>query len=377
MIDSHIGWTDDTYNPIILEGGGFYCFKVSPGCTHCYAEKVSNRFNHDNFVPYRNMKEYPKLELKEGMLAGWAKKKKPRKNFVSSMTDVFGEFVPEEWVFKILDAMIAAPLQIFQVLTKRSKRMKELVAKYCNRTGIKKLPQHIWLIVSVENQDYVSRALDLIGTRCTIRGLSIEPLIGEVNLCMPLKEPIGVEDGFVFPVVYVEKIIEAIDWVIVGGESGQKARIMNPEWPYNIKRQCDLYNVPFFFKQWGEWVGGKLDNRKGKILLEDKGIFWTNPGHPPVFVHEENEIEGYPTWKSVSVHVGKRERALNYMDGTSAASDNALLSGKHYFNFPRYLTVEKCKEIGITSIEDINWILDRNPSPEEMEERIQYIISQK
>src|ERR1700761_2972883 len=101
MINSHIGWTDDTYNPITMEGGGFYCFKVSPGCTNCYAETVNNRFNHDNALPYRNMKEYPNLVLNEGMLAGWARKKKSRKNFLSSMTDVFGEFVPDEWVYKI------------------------------------------------------------------------------------------------------------------------------------------------------------------------------------------------------------------------------------------------------------------------------------
>lgn len=345
MKDSHIAWTDDTNNPIIVKGGGFICIKVSEGCKHCYAEVVNKRI-----CGYQGVKAYdfkvtdpfPELELKQGMLDGWAKKKKSRKIFVSSMTDVFGEFVPEEWIFKILDAMVAAPRQIFQVLTKRSARMKEVVFKYCQLHGINVLPKNIWLIVSIENQGLINRAYDLIGTRCSVRGLSIEPLLASIDLTMLVNvdkwveyAPPALKGIYGNHMLLDTTVIDHIDWVIVGGESGNKARMMDPEWAYSLQRQCKEHDVPFFFKQWGEWVGGKLDMRKGMVMLEDGDIFWT--GTLPIIHNWHRSADGTEYNILVSSRVGKKERKLVVLEGCKNVSDNALLQNKHHFEFPHYL----------------------------------------
>ncbi len=341
MINSHIAWTDDTANPITVEGGGFYCAKVSAGCTNCYAEIVNKRicgFQGVKAYDFMNMKEPPLLHLKEDMLASWARKKRPRKIFVSSMTDVFGEFVPDHWIIQILDAMVAAPQHIFQVLTKRATRMRYIVEAFCELRGIDVLPQHIWLIVSVENQDTVDRAVELIATRCITRGLSIEPLLGEINLCLPLNlqkyAEYAIKDSrgsYGLQELYDTKIITHLDWVIVGGESGHKARIMHPEWVYSLKRQCRMHDVPFFFKQWGEWVAGTWDRVTGAINLEDSGQIRYNSNYK-VFEWPDGLMAREQV---VSVRVGKRERWITYKE---SVSDNALLNGQHFFEFPKYLT---------------------------------------
>jgi len=342
MKDSKIEWTDDTENIIEVEGGGFYCVKVSRGCKHCYAESFNKRLCGMKGVEaydYKHMKEPPQLVLREDKLAGWARQKRGRKKFVASMTDVFGEFVPDEWVFKMLDAMIAAQQHIFQVLTKRAKRMREVVNAYCIARDIEELPQHIWLMVSVEDQDALSRVRELVATRCAIRGLSIEPLVGEVNLCLPSDFQVWQQGQF--RNMYDSKLIKFIHWAIVGGESGAKAEPVNPMWVYSLKRQCDIHDVPFFFKQWGVWVGGICDLNKGKVMLEDGGIFYTGNGAPKVHDWKENEKDSN-TRRIVSARVGKNARELHWMSEPKVTlSDNALLGGftqgKHYFNFPKYL----------------------------------------
>lgn len=346
MNNSHIAWTDDTNNPITVEGDGFYCAKVSAGCTNCYAEIQNKRicgYQGIKAYDFMNMKEPPPLHLKEDMLASWARKKRPRKIFVSSMTDVFGEFVPDEFIYKILDAMVAAPLQIFQVLTKRSKRMREIVDKYCDMRGIIFLPQHIWLMVSVENQETVHRAVDLIATRCIIRGLSVEPLLGDVNLCLPMN--LDKYEEYAFPAgqgkyaihnIMDTKIIQHLDWVIVGGESGHKARVMHPLWAYSLQRQCVIYGIPFFFKQWGEWVGGIWNKNRGIVKLQDGETF--EEGYRGKIIYHGVKVQSDADWEIVSVRVGKKERDIPFRD-TFVQSDNALLNAKHYFEFPKYLNV--------------------------------------
>lgn len=330
MIDSHIGWTDNTFNPVEVVGGGFYCVKVSPACKFCYAERVNKRicgFKNVTAYDYKVMDAPPPLHLREDILAKWARMKTPKKNFVTSMSDMFGEFVPEEWTFKIIDAAVAAPLQVFQFLTKRSKLMKERVNKYCQLRGINVLPSNIWLMVSVEDQDNVKRVADLIATKCQVRGLSVEPLLGPVNLCLEQTLEIAFKDAP--PETRFDKPIYYIDWIIVGGESGQKARIMKPSWAYSIQRQCKMYDKAFFFKQWGEWVGGRMDIDKGKVLVEDGGIFYTNPGHPKIYDWQEQwEQNNY--YRLVSARVGRNPRELS----ADTMSDNAMFGGKHCFEFP-------------------------------------------
>lgn len=337
MDKSKIGWTDDTSNPIQVKGGGFYCVKVSAGCKHCYAERVNKMicgFQNVEAFDYKVMTEPPPLVLREDMLAKWAKLGRPRKIFVTSMSDVFGEFVPKEWVFKILDAMCTAWKQTFQVLTKRDQRMRELVNEFCDLRGYSSLPKNIWLVVSVEDQDATKRALNLIATKCQVKGLSIEPLIGEVNLAMP--QTITLSNG---EVRGDAKIIEYVHWLIVGGESGGEARMMNPMWVYSLRKQAKMYNVPFFFKQWGEWVGGKLDKLKGKVLLQDGGIFYTGPGMKPF--HDWREPHPDNSYYSVvSSRVGRKPRDLHWLaEPKVTQSDNDKLDGEYVMEFPPFYNV--------------------------------------
>ncbi len=279
MKNSKIEWTDNTENIIRIKGSrAYYCTKVSPGCKNCYAETMSRRLaamGHDAVTyEYKVMKEPPALELRRDILADWAKRKHSQKLFVSSMTDVFGEFVPDEWVFEMLDAMIEATLQTFQVLTKRAGRMRELVNAYCDREGFAQLPAHIWLMVSVENQQYADERIpELLATQCSVRGLSVEPLLGSVDLM--------ISNGGAMP---------EIDWVIVGGESGYGARPIHPEWVRGLRDQCKENDIAFFFKQWGEWVPWEEDAQPPFFNSQDGRCM---DGH---LLPSAEEFEGSKKW---------------------------------------------------------------------------------
>jgi len=248
MGKSNIEWTDNTYNPIRVKGGGWHCVKVSEGCQHCYAESVNQNsfYGGGNGLKYAHQPVQPELELRRDVLAIWARKTKPSRNFVASMTDVFGEFVPDEWIYEILDAMLAAPLQTFQVLTKRHLNMRSTVKAWCHMRSLDSLPPNIWLGVSVENQARANERIPvLMDTPAIARFLSVEPLIGPVDL-----EPWLYYRSDLFDLQLFE-VYGKIDWVIVGGESGPKARPMELEWVRTIRDQCKETFTPFFFKQWG------------------------------------------------------------------------------------------------------------------------------
>jgi len=210
---SGIEWTESTWNP--LTG----CTKISPGCTHCYAERMARRLQAMGQPNYANGF---RLTLHEHMLEqplGW---KKPQMVFVNSMSDLFHGDVPPEFILKVFDAMRRASWHTFQVLTKRSERLVEL-------DPLLEWPPNVWMGVSVENQDYAFRIEHLRQTRACIKFLSLEPLLG----------PLPTLD------------LHGIDWVIVGGESGPGARPMAEEWVLTIRDQCLTSGVSFFFKQWG------------------------------------------------------------------------------------------------------------------------------
>lgn len=268
MAKSKIEWTDETDNPIRAKGGGWYCTKVSEGCTNCYAEAINHagRFG-GNGLPYRVMHDPPELELNRDMLAKWARMQKPKRHFVASMTDIFGEFVPDEWIFEILDAMAAAPLQTFQVLTKRIERAAILVPAYLAQCGLGCLPDNIWMGTSIENQARADERLPwLIKIPCKTRFVSCEPLLGPLDL-RPWLESGG------------------LDWVIVGGESGPHARPMEAEWVRDIRDQCQAAGVlPFFFKQWG----GVRKKEAGRTL---DGREWMEFPLPP-------ELRSGPGWRT-------------------------------------------------------------------------------
>jgi protein gp37 len=216
--NSKIEWTDATWNPI--RG----CTKISPGCVHCYAETFAERFRGVPGHPYEQGFD---LRLVPEKLAEPFRWSRPRKVFVNSMSDLFHEDVPLEYVERVAQVMTAADWHVFQVLTKRSKYQAELLRGPLRSAAAQ---PHIWWGVSVENRKHGLPRIDhLRSSGAAMKFLSIEPLLedlGELNL-------IG------------------IDWVIVGGESGAGARAMKPEWVIRIREQCRAANVPFFFKQWG------------------------------------------------------------------------------------------------------------------------------
>jgi protein gp37 len=221
---SSIEWTDATWNPTTG------CSKISPGCKNCYAERMSKRLMAMGVEKYANGFE---ISLHEEALEIPLTWKNPQIIFVNSMSDLFHEGIPENFVHRVFDVMEKAHWHQFQVLTKRSHRLLELAPRI-------DWPQNVWMGVSVENTDYTFRIDHLRQTNAHIKFLSLEPLLGSIpNLNL-----------------------DNIDWVIVGGESGAGARPMLKEWVTEIRNQCVAANVPFFFKQWG----GMRKKRAGREL---------------------------------------------------------------------------------------------------------------
>jgi protein gp37 len=214
---SAIEWTDATWNPVTG------CTKISPGCDHCYAERFSERFRG---VPGHPFEYGFDLTLRPERLAqplGW---RRPRMIFVNSMSDLFHKDVPTEFVERVFATMERADWHIYQVLTKRSPRMRDFVNRRY-RGG--RAPAHIWLGTSLENRAQLSRLRHIQAMNASIRFLSIEPMLG----------PVGRLD------------LEGIHWVIVGGESGPGFRPIEPDWIREVRDQCAEARVAFFFKQWG------------------------------------------------------------------------------------------------------------------------------
>jgi len=273
---SKIEWTDDTANifVVMVEGRqkGHYCIKVSPACAGCYAEKFNqNAFFGGNGLPYKVLPEsqMPEFMVRRDILDKWVngRSKRVRLTFVNSMTDTFADFYPEQWVYDLFDAMAAARGRVFQVLTKRAERMNQLVHRWLEMRQLTAVPDHIWIGVSVENQKYADERIPwLIDLPC-IRFLSVEPMLGPVNLMAVGGDAFGwgqidslagtkkvranaLEDGSEWETAVVGKI----HWVIAGGESGKNARPTHPYWLLKISNQCLRSQTPFFFKQWGEWL---------------------------------------------------------------------------------------------------------------------------
>jgi protein gp37 len=221
---SGIEWTDATWNPVTG------CTKISPGCKHCYAERLATRLRAMGNPRYRNGFA---VTLHEDQLTLPLRWKRSKRIFVNSMSDLYHEAVPDEFIRRVFDVMLAAPQHVFQILTKRSERVAALASS---------LPwaPNVWQGVSVENADYVSRVDDLGEVPAAVRFLSVEPLLGPIR-GLPLAR---------------------IDWVIVGGESGGRRRAVDAEWVRGIRDQCVAANVPFFFKQWG----GRTPKSGGRVL---------------------------------------------------------------------------------------------------------------
>jgi protein gp37 len=224
MASSRIEWTESTWNPVTG------CTKVSPGCAHCYAERMAKRLHamgQANYVNGFDVTTHPHVLDKP------LKWKKSQTIFVNSMSDLFHEDVSLDFIQRIFDVMRRADWHLFQVLTKRSERLADLAP-------LIDWPENVWMGVTVETADYVHRIDDLRRVSAATRFLSLEPLLGPLpNLNL---------DG--------------IDWAIVGGESGPGARPMAEAWATDLRDQCLQARVPFFFKQWG----GKNKKKAGRLL---------------------------------------------------------------------------------------------------------------
>lgn len=244
---SKIEWTEQTWNPTTG------CTKISLGCKHCYAETMARRLQAMGVRGYENGF---KLSILPERLVEPLKRKKPTIYFVNSMSDLFHNDIPFEFLDQVFDVIRCTPQHTYQILTKRGARMR----KYFAQSG-RKVPSNVWLGVSVENQKHgLPRIDELRAIDASIRFLSVEPLL----------EDIGAVD------------LSGIHWVIVGGESGPKARPMKPEWVEAIKEQCEMQGAAFFFKQWGGWgADGKKRPKKenGRVFA---GRTWDEmPEQPP------------------------------------------------------------------------------------------------
>jgi protein gp37 len=237
-----IEWTDATWNPVTG------CTKVSQGCKHCYAERVFPRTSARQQViepsGERRERRFTDVWTHENRLNMPLRLRKPRRIFVNSMSDLFHEDVPFGFVERVFVVIEGAPQHTFQILTKRPERMRAFMQRWADQRGV---PANAWLGVSVEDQSTADERIPLlIQTPAAVRWISAEPLLGPINLypwaCMPeLMDKHG--EPFV-----------GLDWVVVGGESGPKARPMHPDWARSLRDQCVDAGVPFLFKQWGEFL---------------------------------------------------------------------------------------------------------------------------
>lgn len=225
--NSKIEWTEATWNPVTG------CHKVSPGCAHCYAETFAERWRGIAGHPYEQGFDLKLWPDRLGIPLRW---RRPRTIFVNSMSDLFHEDVPVEFIGEVFDVMRRADWHVFQILTKRDQRLAEL-------GGTLDWPMNVWMGVSIENRKFVHRADALRSVPAAVRFISAEPLLG------PLE---GLD-------------LTGIDWLIAGGESGPKHRTMKPEWARELRKRCNDEGVAYFFKQWGGRTsksgGRELDGR--------------------------------------------------------------------------------------------------------------------
>jgi protein gp37 len=234
--NSAIEWTEATWNPVTG------CSKVSPGCAHCYAETFAERWRGIPGHPYEqgfDLRIWPeRLEVP----LRW---KRPRMIFVNSMSDLFHEDIPLDFVRQVFDVMSRAEWHTFQILTKRHERLAEVAPEL-------DWPPNVWMGVTIENRRFVHRAERLREIPAAIRFISAEPLLGPLD---------GLD-------------LSGIDWLIAGGESGPRHRLVKVEWLRDLRDRCDDEGVAFFFKQWGGWrpkSGGRtLDDREWDQIPESR-----------------------------------------------------------------------------------------------------------
>ncbi len=319
------GSKGESWNPIRGTKGNWHCTKTSEGCRNCYSERMNVRFGGPEFKPGADA-----FRLDEKNLQGPIRWTKPRMVFTCSMTDLFHQDVPDAWIEKVFGVMEKLRRHTFVVLTKRADRMME----FCSHPTGKRLPgTNVWLGVTAENQETADERIPrLLMTPARLRFVSVEPMLGPVDLGDYLElndgEQIEVGRKAEWEPVTPDEIREdypKLDWAIVGGESGPKARPMHPDWARSLRDQCVSADVPYFFKQWGEWAPFENDvsrfyrslnsmgNRRynlalnrmirhcgGTKLISDRPEGW------PAHIVEQGECVGGLGSKRFMVNVGKK-----------------------------------------------------------------------
>lgn len=281
---SKIEWTNETWNPVTG------CSKYSEGCQNCYAEKMTKRLAAMRQEKYKN--GFNKVVFHpEELNRDFGGKSKMI--FVNSMSDTFHADISKFQISKMLEYCSFNKQHIFQILTKRAARVEEF-----------SYPPNVWLGVTVEKENYKNRIEFLRNTDAKIKFLSCEPLLGDLG----------------------ELDLTGIDWVIAGGESGPGARPMHPDWVRNIQKQCQEQNVPFFFKQWGEW----------------SVVYERNKGGTADNYFNDTETEYYNRYRRLNFAGGCGFHGENvcYFDKVGKSKSGAILDGKEYKEFPKILQKE-------------------------------------
>ena len=304
--NSSIEWTDSTWSPVTG------CTKVSAGCDNCYAETIAHRFAGSKAFP--NGFE---VTLHPERLEQPLKWRKPRQIFVNSMSDLFHDSVPDEYIAKVFAVMAQTPQHTYQILTKRHARMRSLLTDLC-RCGVGHPPgthfrssmawastshsptyvpglngrdvhqawplPNVWLGVSVENQQWADiRVPALLDTPAAVRWISAEPLLGPIDLHNVRGIDALWPDWMGGPTGGTGAPHPLLDWVVVGGESGPGARPMHPAWARALRDQCQKADVPFLFKQWGAWRPEPIYDTSGRYHVvmpdgRDRGTPWSGWG---------------------------------------------------------------------------------------------------
>lgn len=280
---SKIEWTDASWTPIrarnkVTGRVGWHCEHATPGCENCYSETLNRRLGTGLLFKPGHRKDV-EMFLDEKMLTQPLRWQRPRMIFVCSMTDLFADFVPDEWLDQVFAVMALAPQHVFQVLTKRIDRMWGYIRSKKRKApewvslpeiGGKVLlpyeggvPTNVWIGVSVEDQRRADERIPaLLDTPAAVRWISAEPLLGPVDLTNIWPDGTASMDALVGRASHSLGMVErtaCLDWVVAGGESGPGARPMHPSWARDLRDQCAATGVAFHFKQWGAWSPSDLD----------------------------------------------------------------------------------------------------------------------
>ncbi|MEV6791305.1 phage Gp37/Gp68 family protein [Streptomyces sp. NPDC051320] len=359
MSITKIEWTDRTWNPVTG------CTKVSPGCDNCYAENIAHRFAGSKAFP-----DGFSVTLHEDRIDQPFRWKKSARVFVNSMSDLFHDDVPDLFITRVFDVMEANARHTFQVLTKRHARMRSFVqarekarqehaAKFdqcpteamrtspaarAARARAARPPANIWLGVSVENQQWANiRIPALLETPAAVRFISCEPLLGPVDLKQAVVT-MGSERGHGLTASYVHtggccQKFHGIDWVIAGGESGPRARPMHPDWARGLRDQCEQARVPFFFKQYGEYLSAAVTDDTefaGGRAYNDP----LNGGRSSATIRELGPSRTFRSGVTRPMRPGDRTRRTWLLDANTIAvrvgktAAGRLLDGRTHDAFP-------------------------------------------